>query len=211
MMKNIIRLTLILLIMSFITSYVMAQEDEAKYEFNGKVGRLSSFGDEFESTVMIELNIAYSISKHIAISGGAIFTNFYGPNEVLLGGQELIDYLETYSPYRVDKIRMDEQVFTGKIIIKAGGKKISPYASVGLGGYQFRYRQNTYITNPLSLEESALPIYFQNTVLGFNVGAGLNFYMNDFLAIKFDGCYHKIFYELIEQQVTISAGFGFLF
>ncbi len=106
---------------------------------------------------------------------------------------------------------MDEQVFTGKIIIKAGSKKISPYASFGLGGYQFRYRQNTYITNPMTLKQSAVPIYFQNTVLGFNVGAGLNFYMNDFLAIKFDGCYHKIFYELIEQQMTISAGFGFLF
>jgi hypothetical protein len=211
MVKNITKLALFFLILSVIASYAIAQEDEAKYEFNGKVGRLSSFSDDYESTVMIELNIAYSITKHIAVSGGAIFTNFQGPSQILLGGQDLLDYFETLSPYRVDKIRMDEQIFIGKIILKAGGKRFSPYASFGLGGYQFRYRQNVFVTNPLTLQESALPVYFQNTVLGFNAGAGLNFYLNDFLAIKFDACYHKVFYELIDKQMTISAGFGFLF
>jgi len=200
--------------MCFISSFSIAQDD-TKYEFSGKVGGLSVLDQDYESTVMIELNIAYSITKHIAISGGAIFCNFRGPSEVLVGGEDFREYLETFAPLRIEPVQMDAQIFMAKLVFKTGGKKVSPYLAAGIGGYQFYYKQNVFGTSPIVIDdepdEVPMPIYFKETSFGVNVGGGIDFFMNDFLSIKFEGCYHKIFYELIEQQIAFSAGFGFNF
>ena len=211
MKNNLHKVAFLLLLWSLIAPLTMAQEDEAKYEINGKVGRLSHFSQDYESAVMIELNIVYSITKHIAISGGAAFANFNGPTEVLLPLEGLMEYLNTFAPLRIDNIRMDEQIFTGKLIFKGGGKKISPYFAAGVGAYQFRYRQNVFGTDPIFQEEIPIPLYHTETFFGINVGGGVDYYLSDFLSLKFEGCYHKIFYELIEKQLSIIGGFGFMF
>jgi len=211
-MKNdLYRFIFFLLLWGLIVPLTMAQEEEAKYEINGKVGKLSHFSQEYESTVMIELNIVYSINKHVAISGGAAFANFNGPSEVLLRLEGLMEYLNTFAPLRIDNIRMDEQIFTGKLIFKGGGKKISPYFAAGMGAYQFRYSQNVFGTDPIFKEEVPIPLYHTETYFGINVGGGVDYYLSDFLSLKFECCYHKIFYELIEKQLSINGGFGFMF
>lgn len=210
MKNNIMRLVFFILFMSLIAPFSIAQ-DEAKYEFSGKVGGLSPLSPDYESTVMIELDITYSITKHIAISGGAVFCNFLGPSEILIGGEELLEYLNTFAPLRIDAIRMDEQIFTAKIILKTGGKKVSPFIAAGIGGYQFYYKQNIFGKDPIFGGEISRPIYYKDTVFGINAGGGLDFYMNDFLSLKFEGCYHRVFHDFIQQQLTFSGGFGFMF
>jgi len=97
------------------------------------------------------------------------------------------------------------------VVISAGKKKLTPYMCAGVGVYQFLYSQTVFGLLPITEEEEPIPLYWRDNNLGMIIGGGVDYYMTEFLSLKFEGLYQKILNDYIKQQVTFTAGFGFNF
>ena len=183
----------------------------AKYKLDGRVGYLSNLDEEYESTAVMVLDFQYSFTSNIGLRFGAGFTNLQGPDRLLLDIPNLMQYLSSYISYRVGNVKIDQQYFYLNVVLSAGKKRLTPYICAGVGLYQFIFRQTIFGLLPIVEEEEALPLYWRDNNLGMMVGGGVDYYMTEFLSLKFEGLYQKILNDFIKQQFTFTAGFGFNF
>lgn len=209
MTKGIAKLVVSLLLMISLSGISWAQT--TKYKIDGRVGYLTSLDKEYESTAIMVLNFQYSLTPNLALRFGAGFTNLQGPDRLLLDFPELMDMLRFYLSYRVDHAKIDQQYFYFDVVISAGKKKLTPYMCAGVGVYQFLYSQTVFGLLPITEEEEPIPLYWRDNNLGMIIGGGVDYYMTEFLSLKFEGLYQKILNDYIKQQVTFTAGFGFNF
>jgi len=209
MTKGIASLVGSLLLMMSLSAICWAQD--ARYKLDGRVGYLTSLDKEYESTAVMVIDFQYALTSTFALRFGAGFTNLEGPDRLLLDIPSLIEYLEDYLSYRVDHIKIDQQYFYFDVVVSAGKKKLTPYMCAGVGLYQFIYRQTAFGLLPITEEEEPIPLYWRDNNLGVIIGGGVDYYMTEFLSLKFEGLYHKILNSYIKQQVTFTAGFGFNF
>lgn len=209
MTKGIARLVGSMLLIVSLSAVSWAQT--ARYKLDGRVGYLTNLDKEYESTAVMVIDFQYSLSPIFGLRFGAGFTNLQGPDRLLLDIPNLMEYLSSYISYRVDNVKIDQQYFYFNVVVSAGKKRISPYMCAGVGLYQFIFRQTIFGLLPITQDEEPLPLYWRENSLGMIIGGGVDYYMTEFLSLKFEGLYQKLLNDFIKQQVTFTAGFGFNF
>lgn len=209
MKKGIARLVGSLLLIMSLSGICWAQAP--RYKLDGRVGYLTSLDKEYDSTAVMVIDFQYALSSTFALRFGAGFTNLKGPDRLLLDIPSLMDYLSFYLSYRIDNVKIDQQYFYFNVVVSAGKRRFTPYVCGGVGLYQFIFRQTVFGLIPITEEEEALPLYWRDNNLGILIGGGVDYYMTEFLSLKFEGLYQRIMNDFVKQQVTFTAGFGFNF
>jgi outer membrane protein W len=183
-----------------------------RYRFNGVAGYLKPGCEGCEATTMVYLSFEYLLSRNIGLSFGGGFTNFQGPAEAMSGVTGLKEYLTQFEPIDIRRPRLELQYGGMGFLFRAPAGKVAPYVNIGIGAYQYSYSQDVFTIDPYTGETAAsIPIFYRKTYFGANAAVGMELLMTEFLSLKIEGNYMRIFSDLVPSQISVSAGFGFIF
>jgi len=146
----------------------------AEQDLTGKVsgglvgGGVFPADDDIDSTWYVGGNLAYSISNYIAIGGEVGYSSWEDENNGLdYGDVRAIPLLaDLYLRHPID---MDGQLFL-------------PYAVVGVGVVFFDYDESSL------LESNGIEVDM-GTELGVKLGAGFDYFVQEDVALNFEGSY----------------------
>ncbi|MCD6451806.1 MAG: outer membrane beta-barrel protein [Acidobacteria bacterium] len=208
------RVAIFLIPFIFFSLFLLGAEEKisGRYRFNGVAGYLHPGRTGCEDTTSVFLSFEYLFSRNVGMSFGGGFTNFRGPHEIMIGGQELKGYMEQFSPLDIRRPRLELQYGTIGLLLRFPAGKLAPYINLGVGAYQYTYTQDIFGRDPQTGQSGLpLPLFYRNTSFGVNGAVGMEYLITEFLSVKFEGNYQRIFSDLIKSQFVVNAGFGFIF
>lgn len=210
----------LLAILVFATLPVTAQDDEervSKYSFQGRVGAVFTGDEPFENGATFEVGGMYRLSGPVYLNFFAGTINFESDNAIRPISEDFALFWDNiqrdFNVFDMDDIRYRLNFGGVGLVMKMEAGRIEPYIVGGIGAYNTKFTATfSFVDKAVSQELQELfgtitSVEDSKTAIGWHVGGGLNYSLNQIISINGQVSYRDIDLDSF-QNGLISMTFG---